>query len=92
MTEKRNRKKREREEEERQRLFKLVEEEYHYKSETYDSAKHQQKLSSTFEPLKDHSSYIGDDSGKGFGDGVDDNNRRDTMNTNTGMYLCRRVF
>jgi len=83
LTEKRNRKKREREEEERQRLFKLVEEEYRYKSDTYDSAE-QAKPASTFEPLKDHSSFIEDEDGVVD---VDDSKRRDTMNTNTGMYI-----
>lgn len=38
LVEKYNRKKREREQEERERLFKLVEQQYRYKSETYDSA------------------------------------------------------
>ena len=61
-----NRKKREAEEEEKRRLLKLVEHEYRYKSDTYDSAsntlttptrqeKQHQQATKCYEPLKDHS-------------------------------------
>ena len=52
-----NRKKREAEEEERQRLLKLVEQQYRYKSDTYDSAT-AQPVTVSYEPLKDHSSEV----------------------------------